>query len=653
MEEEVIEEVIYEDENPEIIDKKSKKRKEPKPVKQKQIWWRVLLAFFGGFFAFPIVLGVVIAVVLSNIKVDDIVRMTGNDPEQVLGEQYQNKNILEFVTQLTKANFNDLEGLNSITPMVERMIVGYEDENGNMVGGLNETLYETIGVKLDWDTLKTKTFNGSGDDNIGVYLQNYLLDNVTIVHFMENTDDMPNIYNYFLYDVERDENGKPKKTDGHYNVDMNHPTVLSQLLDGDFLGGIIDYVSIKDIVGDEDAGLLNAIKDFTIEDLQDEEKILGLYVHDIFDDLDSESFLYNFKDKTLKQLTNLGVDTLLLKDVFSESYRNSTPIIKAIYDKDHDITIGDMLKYETISDIELGEIIPEENYKDEIGNVTNKLLKAMIDNHTTIDNISEKVDELKISDVLNISDSAPKVLITLRDYDNIDGSKGAKLKDLETIMGTLKLNEIIEIDEGSSSTAQILKSLANTTVFGSGTDNLVYKLNHLKFNEVFTESECTGPSASKVIKILWEKDGRNGNFDIFSIPSEVSGITLVDLLGDDLYENPTDPIHPNRIDYTWWFLLTSEDDYIEWESSSEGLARIAAREQLGEGLNYTVNSLDDLVDNISYHVDHEVLDTLYAAGFLSISDPAMLDNDFGYGRIGDMTIAGFIEAIDTYLSMLP
>lgn len=631
-EEEIIEEIIYEDEP--STSKKSNSSKPEKPCKRKKIWWRVLLAWFGGFLTFPIVLAVVALLVVTQVKVDDMVSMTGNDPSVVLGENYRNKNIIEFISELSTADFNTLDGLNKISPLVEKTI----KEN------VNPALKDALGIELNWNEIKNKPFDTKAVDehgklkNLTNYLESYIFDNVTIAYFMnDNDEELLKIYQYFLYDVVRDENGEAIKSETGYTINKEKPLTLSNFLDSSFLNDIVNYVAIGDIFDENtDSGFSDAIKNITISNLT-EDTLLSLHVIDVLPDIKEGEFLYNFREKTLDELTSLGIDTLKLTEVFDKKdyLGEEKSLIKALYDSNHDITVGEMLEYDTISKIELGDIIAEENYKDEDGNVTNRILDALIKNHATIDNLSSKVEDLKITDVLSISNDAPRVLLTLRDHKNLDGSKGAKLNEIETIMEGLQLRQIIDIDETSEDTAQLLKTLAGCVVFAEGNEGLTYRLNHLKFNEVFKEADL---GSSDVIRILWEDNG-NGNFEIYDIPDKISKVTLKRLLGDKLYEGEDSD---NPIEYTWWFLLTEETEYEDWKIHDPTRISERTSTSLGNGANYTVNDVNKLVANMSYHMETEKLRTLSEAGFIDV-DSSVLDSNIVYDKNGDSVIDPYTE----------
>ena len=65
-----------------------------KKPKKKHIWWRVLLAFIGGFLLFPIVLAGTTAIAVTAFSTKDVVTMAGGNPDEILGEDYKNKSLI-------------------------------------------------------------------------------------------------------------------------------------------------------------------------------------------------------------------------------------------------------------------------------------------------------------------------------------------------------------------------------------------------------------------------------------------------------------------------------------------------------------------------------------------------------------------------------
>ena len=204
--------------------------------KQKKIWWRVLLAFFGGFLTFPLLIAGGTAIVGTVLTTRQVVQMAGGNPDDVLGEKYQSQTILQSVmTLINNQKFDTLEDLNEISPMVSKTI------NETLAPILEENLHYT----LDWDTLKTMKLSGDGEGTIGEYLQKDITEGIHLVDFIEGSEDLRGVLKYVLYDVVKDEEGNPiEDEDGNVTIDENNAYSISDLMNGgaDFFNNIIKYL---------------------------------------------------------------------------------------------------------------------------------------------------------------------------------------------------------------------------------------------------------------------------------------------------------------------------------------------------------------------------------------------------------------------------
>lgn len=927
----------------EITVKESKQAPTGPQPKKKRMWWRILLAFLGGFIFFPLCVAGAGAIVGTVLTTSQVISMTGNDPEQVIGAEYRDKTILQTVMALMQKKFDTLGDLNDVTPLVKKTF----DEQ------INPALKEAIKFEFNWEEVKTHPFQNGTSENkaLGEYLQEALTNGVKIANLVKDVDNLKGVYNYFLYDVQKDENGNViYDADGNVTIDKTKPYSIADFMNGaDFLNGVMDYIKIGDVVevtstspkilqtmqnwrvgninekvetlkigslfteseingnpllksvqnytlndlskeetidtlkvgdliGDSESTLMTKIgtfyvanlkgytvnvdgegnktvdkstkfemtehllisdiygpnpdsalmkalieRNYTVADLSDEDKIMSLKLKEVISDIDENSILNSYKEETLSELKNKDVNTIYLTDILKEEvYTNpSNPkynkVIAAILKNErHDrflaavdagyigteeewlnvvdpvsgqkenakykATVNTLTNYDSIKNLKLEDVVentsnnkvltslfaagatvgnmnekintlklgdvidtstlaegsvaknfitaidadPESN----IGNLGEKIGDVKMGDafglpkkddgtfkiwseytneekassnyvlctlaNTSLDGLKTKMSNLKLGEVLeieegslldyddvknsNINDSdaiitaiknnaklsqlisvgedSPKILKTLTDYQGLDvndkpvyGPNGANITNLETKLKTLKLNEVITVDAGSS---QILKSLQNTTVFGEGTDNLEYSINHLKFNQVFTEEQCTGATASDIMKVLWEEND-DGDFEVTAIPDKVAAMKLYKFLGNKIYEDQ-DPTKP--ISYTWWYLLTSEHDYDPVLSGGNGLTT-ASREvinlqgnylNLVDGLEYKIGDMNNLVSNMTFHMKNENLFSLKAAGFINISDETLGKKipvgTYAGVEVGELTITQFLKAIE-------
>lgn len=718
-------------------------------TKQKAIWWRVLLAFFGGFLAFPTLLVGGAAIVGTVFTTRQVVQMAGGNPDDILGAKYQSQTVLQSVmTLLNSQKYDTLEDLNEISPMVEKLITDT----------INPMLEENIHYTLDWDELKTKQLSGDGEDSIGEYLKNDITNGIHLVDFIEASEDLKGVLKYVLYDVVRGEDGKPvEDEDGNVTVNENDPYSIADMMNGgsSFFNAIIDYIKIGDVIDvtsespkilqvmskwrigkisdkmntmklntifdDSDNALINAIGDLTVSELTDTDKVMNkvmsLKLGEIITNIEPDTILYSFKDKTMDEIKSTDINTIYLSDLIKKEVYVLTPGKESSYNKvigalienerkerynaavaelaftgtyeewleadpenaKYKATVTTLTNYDSIKNIKLEDIM------DNTGG--NKVIAAIFAKGATVGNMSSVVNTLtlgevmdieegslldypniksipisnsssliseikstvELSRVIDINNSSPQILKTLTDFTGMDGDKptfgpnGAKVGNIQSKLDGMTLSQVIEIDDGSSA---LLKALKDKLVFGTDpATNLTGAMNNLKFNQVFTWDDC---KTNSIMSSLWTNNS-DGDFLITGIATAMNNVGLLDVLGDKIYENPaaesTDPDY-HKLTATWWFLLTSEDDYDTWDASTEE-SRI-----LPEGasaFNLKTSNFDKLVANMEYHMKNETLDSLAEASLIDM-DQDTRDKHLGPNRVGDMTLTDFISGVSAFLA---
>ena len=314
-------------------------------------------------------------------------------------------------------------------------------------------------------------------------------------------------------------------------------------------------------------------------------------------------------------------------------------------------------------------------------------------------------NNLKLKDVVDITENSPYILKTLKNY---------KLVDIEDVLRGLTLSEIIDIDSSSST---IMKILANVTVFGDGINNLQHSLENLNIIDLFGEgayakgSEASSRNGVKISFSPLESDidketgelkpnsnaeklgkdivkRRTGHDDIefifdsgnrsyfynylYSTVEYDSSLidaaikqayqyvtgnpysgeatfnesesSLVVKVGN--YEVKIEAIERHKIDTVYWFMFTEAGETFSADEKFYVFKN---------GYTYNVNNMSKITGNIVHHVQEESLDTLRAAGFITADDEffqAVLKETFmgypipyGGSRIGDLTINQLIEII--------
>ena len=176
--------------------------KQPKVRKQKKIWWRVLLAWVGGFLAFPLVLAGASALLGTVFSTKQVVSMFGGNPDEILGEDLQDKTILQSVMAIIEGvnsgKYDTLEGVNSITPLVKTTV---EDTLNNILKGI---LGQDTTKTISWDDIKGLKFadpdstTSETGSPLADELKNQLLESITLAAFLGG-DELDTVYKYFIY----------------------------------------------------------------------------------------------------------------------------------------------------------------------------------------------------------------------------------------------------------------------------------------------------------------------------------------------------------------------------------------------------------------------------------------------------------------------
>ena len=706
--------------------------------KQKKIWWRVLLAFFGGFLTFPLLVAGGAAIVGTVFTTRQVVEMAGGNPDDILGEKYQSQTILQSVmTLINNQKFDTLEDLNEISPMVSKTI------NETLAPILEENLHYTI----DWDTLKTMKLSGEGEGTIGDYLKKDITEGIHLVDFIQGSEDLRGVLKYILYDVVKDEEGNPiEDADGNVSINENAPYSISDLMNGgaEFFNRIIDYIKIGDVIevtsespkilqvmgswrlgkisekmntmklgslfSEEDLNnnaLIKALGDLTVNDLTDADKLMdtlmSLKLSDVIKDIPEDTILYSFKDKQLSEIKDLDMNDIYLADLLKKEVYVLTPGKEADYNKvlgalienerkdrfekavieegyigtyeewlaadpenaKYKASVSTLTNYDSIKNIKLEDIMENDG--------SNKVLSAIFSKGATVGNMSSIVNTLTLADVMEIEagslldyddikntpisesdtlidkmkenvelskvvdvdDDSPEILKTLTDYKGggVFGENGAKIGNIGDKLDGLTLGQVIKIEDDAS---PILKALKDKFVFGDDpATNLTGAMNNLKFNQVFSWDDCKD---SDIMSSLWTNNS-DGDFVITEIGDAMNNVGLLDVLGDKIY----DDVPTKRLEYTWWFLLTSETEYGVWDAATKAGRILPAN---AGARSYKISDFDKLVANMEFHMKNETLDSLAAASLINM-DQATRDRTILVGlsmkRLGDFTLTEFIE----------
>ena len=410
------------------------------------------------------------------------------------------------------------------------------------------------------------------------------------------------------------------------------------------LGDVMDFSAYPNL--DNDTVKNTEINDFTtlINTLKEHLKLKDVVDIDM-DDPDVPMLLKTLSNEYLKDLPD-RLASLKLNEIMSID-SSSHPLLKAL----GGYSFNELES--VIPTLTLGDIL-------DITDSSHPLLKAL--QIYSLTELEGAIPSLTLGDLITIDGTSPKVLQAL---------EGTSLSSFASNITNLTLSELIDIDVTDPNTPQIMIALKDVKVL-DGT-SLTAKINSLKLNDIYKESDCAG-----IFKYLWD-DNNSGDLLITDIPSAVNNLPLVKILDeymyiddvnqakyydeiDDVYYtyaelvgglSPTghEVVEYKRIQPIYWFLLTD---------SSETFSAEEKYYVLGNGLNYTINSgLQNLTINFTYHMQTETLFELYDAGVLDQSalSRSDLEKEFMNGttreQVGNLTMSEFLAFCINLLPNLP
>lgn len=277
----------------------------------------------------------------------------------------------------------------------------------------------------------------------------------------------------------------------------------------------INTIPLSEVFPDA-TGLLKVVADkgCTVGDLNDSDTVLDLQIQEIFADLSSDNLLYKFREKTLNEISEMDVSELKLTDIYDVSDIEANHILNAIYNANHDVSIGDLSNFSTFESIAIGDLYPDSS---------NNVVSALITSGATIGNLETKINGLTLNDLVECDNPDS----TLGRLLNAIGS--STLSTLGSSIDGLKVSQLVDIDETDPNTPQIL---------------IVLKEQEVEVDEV--ASFMSNLTAKDIIKIGGPEDPLYGIKDVSVTNSNdlITGLknnlTLKDVVDIDL-ESPNTP----------------------------------------------------------------------------------------------------------------
>lgn len=258
------------------------------------------------------------------------------------------------------------------------------------------------------------------------------------------------------------------------DVDSSTPQIIVKLIDKDYTindlltSNLYNDLTIGDVFDTTDNRLLEALKDVSLNDMEDEDTILALKLGDVLPTTPGgDSIIDKFSDKTLSELSSLDIHDIKISDIFSSEEINNNKILKALTTSNPNISIGDLTDTSVIQSLKLGDILSDSQIAE------SKILSSLVDLDCSIGELSSKIDTLTLGSVLGIDSTSlgvPRILKVLAD---------TQIKDLTSRVNSLTLIEMVDIDLDDPNTPLLMKTLANKTI-----DELNAYLPHIKLGDV-------------------------------------------------------------------------------------------------------------------------------------------------------------------------
>lgn len=438
--------------------------------------------------------------------------------------------------------------------------------------------------------------------------------------------------------------------------------------------GWFSNIKLIDIYTDEDRAnnrildaLINNNEEVKFGDLSDPETIQALTLGDILDpdDIAANTVLTALQNYSISEL-GPAIDSLTLAQVLSEDDIAGNSMLTALKDTPlngmsealNNLTVATALGIDTtqedlekilaaIGDWKISELedklptltwgqvmdLSPYPYLSDLENVALKDAEDFIDVIKTklkLSNIMDIYTEDTIVDG-EVHPKSPQILIELKDE---------LLTDIPNKVQALTLSQLID-----TSTHPLLEALSGVAILDG--EAVLEAINGLKLNQIYTSEQIDG-----LMQIVWDKY-ENGNIAITDLPNAMSGLTLVELLADHLYDTSEpqriiDGVPYYRIKTMWWLLLTESGEHF----SNQEMYYV-----LKNGKTYNIeNGLVNCLNNFEYHMSHDSIRTLYEAKFINI-DSAYVEKlettvyyDGQFVKVGDLTID---QLANLCLSLIP
>lgn len=412
--------------------------------------------------------------ILNSVKVKDFIDNPTGDPLlEHIGEWSINDFDDEHINSLTLGLFIDPSTTDPLMQEISTWTVA-DLKAGNKFNSL------TLGLFLNQESTDPFIQEISAW-TVGDLKQGDVIDNLSISLFLDPDSTDPIIQKLgtlTIKDLKDDETIKnlfmSLKLSEVVEVDSSTPQIFVTLINKNYTindllsGNLYSDLTIGDVFDTTDNRLLEALKDVSLNDMEDEDTILNLKLGDVLPTTSGgDSIIDKFADKSLSELSNLDIHDIKISDIFSSTEINSNKILKALVTSNPNLSIGDLTDVTVIQSLKLGDVLTDEQIAE------SKILSALVDLDCSISQLPSKIDTLTLGDVLGIDSTSlgvPRILKVLAD---------TQIKDLTNKVNTLTLSEMVDIDVDDPDTPLLMKTLADKTI-----DELNAYLPHIKLGDV-------------------------------------------------------------------------------------------------------------------------------------------------------------------------
>lgn len=611
----------------------------PRIIVQKSsgTWWKVLLGFLGGtVFGIGAVAGTV-AVAGGVFKTKEIIGMTGQDPNKILTEKYQEKTILEIILDATggKIKIETLGDIADITPAIDTYI-------SNLSEQLND-----LGTELTKEEIYSWPLTKLSDNMIESVKE------VELISFLskDRTDDPDPIVKYLCY--ETDDEGEFVLDDEGHLINLR----LKDLMDNSsFLQTKIDSMKIKMLFSEEEieaSSMLKAIKDKTVKELGQDGALSDVKIADVVSSSSDSKIIAAFRrDGTTIGNMDESINNFYLDDVFEYSDYDSLPsVLKKLLAKDSYGTFpGNLITTNpfSIKRMEFGS----DGYPIEYGYVRfSDGSEEHITDYIPFDDFMNK-ESITISDSLtpsysgSVSRDENATDISINVYKPSSWSqiyafscnKPAKVKDLDSEIDSLKLKDVMKIKPSDS-----LWKIRNEPVKDG--DSLFESIK----NNLYLEDILPDYSTTKLLKTL------DGKTKISDIGDAINDMKIIEAFEDNIYDAS------GNLNKTWKYLLIEPGE--TWINGSPKKDTNPFEGYKCE--DYTIGGegdkgMDQLISNMKSNMNSLIIRQLYEDEIMDL-DPDFVEKDIpaiyvpyipatavarGATKYGDLTILEFSAMIN-------